>query len=523
MRKPLCIVCKLAGIVLLFCVNVLHAQQPKTIWSEEDEISRKERVIALVGRDSTGYYVYSDQFGKRGKYQLTKLDKSGMKEVYSINNTLPKISAVDPEFLDLIVWKERLLLITTAYEKDQSSLKAYGTFLNAFGEVVDFPVLLDEIKDIRYKSESTFQIELSPDSSLMMIQHDSSTLRKSSESFSFKVYDTSLELQWQKDLELPFQNDVLAIESFLVANNGHVYMMSGTDKPKKERNVTNLASKQKKYLLLSYDPELNKVKEYDVSLRDKWIISATFDLAPNGDVVMGGFYSNDKFFSIAGTFFFKISGTDKKVEASGLMAFDRHFLKQFMNEKRVERGRELNNFYFDHFLVREDGSATLVAEQYYVIERYLQDPSTGRYQEQNYYYYNDLIVVDVNPDATINWAIKVPKKQVSINDNGPYSSYALAWDEQHVHIVFNDDSDNTAIFNSNPDAEMQTMSNIKKSTATWVAVGRDGSLSRSTLFNAKDATTLLRPKIYLGSRNAELVLYAQYRKKYRFGLINFDL
>lgn len=510
------------GVVCLWLSPKLNAQEPVIVWSAEEEISRKARMVALVGGDSTGMYVYTDLFGRRGRYELSKLDRTTMEERYSVNNTFPKVTAADPEFLDMIVWKGRLLLITTAYQKDESTLCAYGTFLNTKGEVTDFPVLLDEVHNVRYFKQNTFQVELSPDSSLLMIQHDSSALRKSSESFSFKVYDENLDLQWQKNLELPFQNDVLAVESFLIANNGHVYMMSGTKSPKKELNVNNSAPQQRKYLLLSYDPELNKLKEYDVSLRDQWIISATFDLAPNGDVVMGGFYSHDQSFSIAGTFFFRISGTNKKVEASGLMAFDRHFLKQFMNDHRMERGRELNNFYFDHFLVREDGSATFVGEQYYVIERFLQDPSTGRFQQQNYFYYNDLIVVEVNPDGAIKWAVKVPKKQVSINDNGTYSSYALTWNNEFVHLVFNDDADNLERLQLDPDADVQTMNNIKKSSATWVAIDRNGNQKRETLFRAKDAFTLLRPKIHMGSRNGELVLYAQYRRKYRFGLINFN-
>jgi hypothetical protein len=273
-------------------------------------------------------------------------------------------------------------------------------------------------------------------------------------------------------------------------------------------------------VLLNYDFEANTLKEYDVSVKDKWINSVTFGITPDGDLAIGGFYSNDFRFAISGTFYFLLDGADKSVKASGLMPFDREFLRKF-NAGRTTENRELEDYFFDHFLLFENGEALLIAEQYYMTEMIRTDPATG-YQTITYSYnYNDIILVKINSDGSIAWNVKVPKYQATVNDNGPFSSYALVWNKDVVHLAFNDHSENLDKLRKNENADLRSFGNVRKSVATVVSVNRKGEMNRQILFDSRDMKVVMKPKNAFQSGPRELLIYGKWRRDYKFGRIRF--
>ena len=96
------------------------------------------------------------------------------------------------------------------------------------------------------------------------------------------------------------------------------------------------------------------------------------------------------------------------------------------------RSAELYNYSLDELILRSDGGAVLVAEQFYVQEERYNDNPFGyggfgygyypynpysysryrnNYQTDYYYNYNDIIVVNIRPTGEIEWASRIPKKQ----------------------------------------------------------------------------------------------------------------
>lgn len=495
----------------------LSAQDSTVVWGEEIRIGKKEKYISIVGMDDDSFYATKNLWGTNKEFVIEKYAKTDLNQTFSETLELPEVGGEDMSFEEIFFLDEKFYLFTSVYDTKANGYRAYCTLMSKDGQWLDLPLELD-FMDSRRRENGEFKFELAADSSAFLIHHEFPFIRNSAESFSFKVYKTDLSLLWEKDLDLPYGEEAFEITDYNLDANGNVFLLSGSTQ-KKQKNPRILEGlRKKKYVLLSYDWKANKLTEFDVSLKDKWIIAVTSGIGPTGDICIGGFYSNNQYFTIAGTFFFSLDTQSKSVKAKGLMAFDKEFLSKFMSEKRVGKGKELPNFYFDHLILHKDGSALMVAEQFDVTQRYTQDPSTGRQIVTNYYNYDDIIAIKVNPNGSIKWATRIPKEQSTTEDLSNYSSYALAEVGDDVHFFFNDNGLNFSLLLEDPESDLYSFTNIKKSVAAHVALNADGLTQRRRLFSHKETETVLRPQLYIKDSNG-LIFYAQFRRDYRFGKV----
>ena len=508
-------------VTWLMCLLPVFTWAQEVTWTEEFRVERKQRSMGMIGAAQGKFYVLRGVVAKDHNYELEVFNEQNMELISKKPLILPTIGDNDTQFEELILVKDRLLLFSSYTDRNDGRSRCYGTWLNENGEAADLPVLVGDLSSKMRREENLFGFEVSADSSLILVHYGLDLERKGNERFTLKVLDTALEMIWQKDIELPYRSELMEITQYALDNSGQVYMMSGISGDKatanSERRLTD-----KRYVLLSYDPVQNKLKEFNVELSSKWVMATTFGITDEGDLAIGGFYSNDRVFSIAGTFFFRIDGDSKMIVAKGLKPFDEEFLKKFMSERKVAKGEELYDFYFDHFTIHEDGGATFVAEQYYIIQRFRTDITTGRQQMLYYYHYNDIIVVDVEPDGSIGWTKKVPKEQITMNDTGPYSSYAFTASKDSLYLLFNDHPDNTGLLKENPDTTPRTYGSSRQGVVVKVAIGLDGGMKREEIFTNKEEDTILKPKVHLSQDDGILFIYAEFRKQYRFGRMKFS-
>ena len=187
-------------------------------------------------------------------------------------------------------------------------------------------------------------------------------------------------------------------------------------------------------------------------------------------------------------------------------------------KKKAAKGKnvELFEYDLDHLILREDGGAVLVGEQYYmrVTTSTTTTANGGTTTRTTYhYYYNDIIVVNIDPSGNIQWAEKIPKRQYARNDNGRYSSYAMAVVEDRMYFVFNDNPKN--LFEATP-GKTYNMTLGSKSIVTLVEMNSDGRFSREALFTKQDAGVYTKPKLCEQIGDNELVIFGLRKKNQRF-------
>ena len=240
----------------------------------------------------------------------------------------------------------------------------------------------------------------------------------------------------------------------------------------------------------------------------------------------------------------------KQVYNKNLKEFDFEFLTEYMSESKKEKARkaeregnekkapELYNYSLDNLILRSDGGALLIAEQYFVYERYdyndpfyyggwygyrysrfnrFYDPYyRGNTQRDVYYNYNDIIIVNIRPNGEIEWTARIPKQQETINDGGYYSSYAYSVVRDKIYFVFNDnarnfDGESNRIYNYNG----------RNSVVAMATLSKDGSVVTEPLFSNRDADVIARPMICRQIGKREMMIYGELGRSYRFGKLTF--
>ncbi|NQX90781.1 MAG: hypothetical protein HRT74_01310, partial [Flavobacteriales bacterium] len=478
----------LLGIFLSFSAIAMCSSD--TIqWGQQESVNQRGRTIAMIGVHNGDRFLM-EQLGKDRTLQIHR-DSTSTKE---IKLEMPVVSGEKLEFHSMVMTANGLLLISTGRLKDPERKVIYATPMSFNGDVLDLPKELDQATLDRTRNKVSFGIVTSPNRQVVMVYRDSPFLKKSNDRLNFRTFDTSLDLLWEKSLKLPYEEEIYELAEYSIDNRGKVYMLSGLGNVVQNSQRIELRSREARSILIIYDPVVNKLKEFDVGLKDKYIMSMSLEFAGNGDPVIAGFYSKDQFNSIGGTFYFRIDGAKKVLKSGGLHPFEEDFLSQFMSSRRAERASELDRFQLQKMHVNDDGSCYLVGEQHYVNERITTDLGNGRQRITYDYIYNDLIAMRLDSAGQQMWQVRIPKQQVSVDDGGPYSSFAFAVEQDTVHIWFNDHPDNAQILSTDPTANLKGFRSFGKSVITHVVVNPEGQKQRIVLGDSKVEDCIFRPK-----------------------------
>lgn len=524
--------------LLLLVAPFLCAQKTAVKWGAESEFEKRMKISSILSDKSGNFYIVKLS-GKKNKnsFILEKFSSADVSLVKRSALEFPTVNTLKTSFEDLVVIGNRLWLFVSAYDEAGLTQILYAQAINNDLSYNGLPIEADRIEKVPAREKQEFTIVQPSDSRSVMISHNLPFAKYSDEKFSYKVYDSAFAVIWQKELELPYKDRFLKVSSQLVDNEKNIYILSAISSERKKGEENNRSVPDNNYFLLTYSWKENKLKEFDITLGDKWITALSFGLAPNGDIVAGGFYSNSHEQTIAGTFYLRIDGKTHSIVSKNLKAFEKDFLLEFLPERKVKKGKELSDFYFDHFIVREDGSALFVAEQYYMQMVYTYNdpygygmygyggagmsPYYSRGNVNYQYYYNDLIVVSVNAEGVIEWARKIPKRQISTNDQGYYLSYALAYNEKGVYVLFNDNAKNTPQWRASGNA-IYSMMKTRKSVAMLAYINKSGMINYEALFSAKDSRQVLRPKMHYQSGSQQLIIFSQRGNDYKFGIIGLE-
>ncbi|MCD6069366.1 MAG: hypothetical protein K0S33_4192 [Bacteroidetes bacterium] len=494
----------------------LGAQTVNLTWGPEMSRPKKTDISGLIGADKTSFYCLRTSMAlfSRGDMALEKYNKTNMELEYVKDFELPKVNGKDLSFGAVYILQGKMLVFAFRYDKDQDKNIAYVQKVNTSdGAMIGTPKEIDYIAATKRRNSGSFDFVLSEDSSKILLLHNEPFEKYSKEKFSYKVFDANANEIWSAALELPYTDKAFTISNYRVDNDGNVFMLASIEKEKADRERK---KPRYRYELISYLYKTKSVKETEISIEDKFITDVAFRINEKGNIVIGGFYSNKTSYGLAGTFFLSMDRESRKVLSSGYKDFSTEFLGEFMSARRAEKHKELYNYSIDYLVTKSDGGVYMIGEQYYMYTVTTTDPKTGATHTTYHYYYNDIIVVSVNPDASIAWVKKVPKLQHTTNDNGYYSSYSMDVVGDKLYLIYNDNPKNLLA-----DATKVKNGITKKMVTVLATVDSKGTLERNVMFVAKEAKIFTRPKIALQLGPKESLFYAIKKKKYKFGRINY--
>ncbi|MEL6925905.1 MAG: hypothetical protein AAFO94_17820, partial [Bacteroidota bacterium] len=333
------------------------------------------------------------------------------------------------------------------------------------------------------------------------------------------------------------------VEEYRVDNEGNVYLVGVIYQDRNRTRRQGLPTYQ--YNVLTYTNGGGEAEEYKIDLSGKFITDLTLRPDNNGELICAGFFSERNSYSIKGTFFFRLDPIKKEMYNKNLKEFEFEFLTEYMSRGETSRARrregrgngpELYRYSLDDLILRSDGGAVLVAEQYFVQEVFRDQYMNGGFygsrlynpyglgfnngnRYDRYYNYNDIIVVNINAEGGIDWTTRIPKRQETFNDGGYFSSYAMSIVQDKLFFIFNDNGRN---FDPSKNENRLYAFNGKYSVIAVTEVNTDGSAQTYPLFSNRDAEVVTRPKICKQIGRRSMIVYGERGRKFRFANVRFN-
>jgi hypothetical protein len=281
------------------------------------------------------------------------------------------------------------------------------------------------------------------------------------------------------------------------------------------------------------------LKEFQVDLDGKRVDDVTMSSNDSSIVTLSGIYGSGNFSGIEGIFILRIDAKKDSVLSRGMVPFSRDLVFQNLTDRQRDRAEQrllnrnsepqLYNYRLREMYTQTDGTVLGSVEQYYVHRRVTYDNRTGISSTIYYYYYDDIIAFKIGKSGQFDWQKLIPKSQVSINDGGPFSSYASFVSDKKLCFIFNDN-----IKNYNEDGSFSQSMNSnsiyslnlskRRNAAAITAIDLEtGEVKRNTLFTRKELNSIVIPKMFkINLLDREMLLYAIMGGKERFGILNFS-
>ncbi|MFK7905670.1 MAG: hypothetical protein AB8B69_11120 [Chitinophagales bacterium] len=511
----------------IFAQNI--AEDVKVTWGNQHKERSGSYITEVVGIDAEQVYVLRYQrpasglaiFQNNPVFLIEAYDKEGN---FKFNRGIPnEYDKMRMDFEFVIHFNNRLLLFTSNYDRPNKTNVLYMHEIDKRTLAPKgSPKKVAYAKGRSRMNAGGFDYKLSFNRKQLVIVDLAAYKGNEQDEFGAQVFDKDMNLLWRKDMKLPYKDMLFDIEGYEVDNKGNFYLMGIVYEGRAVKRRGGKPNYQ--YSIWAYIDEGNNTKEYKMGLSESFITDMTFKVSNNGEIVCAGFYSPNKTYQISGTFYQTIDPQTASVELQTTKAFDKGFLAEFMSDKKAKKGRRgLNRFDLDNMVLRGDGGAILMAEQFYVDERITRSsPGMNRSFGNNtrvdyYYYYNDIIVVNIAPSGEIEWATKVPKSQVTQNDGGHFSSYSYMLKGRNIHLIYNDNPKN--LF---PDVSKTFSFNGKKSVVTLATLSSEGHLKRSLLFSNRDERIITRPKACEQMSLEQMVIFGEWGRRAKGGVLTFD-
>lgn len=237
---------------------------------------------------------------------------------------------------------------------------------------------------------------------------------------------------WEKSvpLNLSYQNDLFEVT---LSNRGDMYAIFYEDhsRARRERNSIHLL-------------RLN-----DTEPRLQWVgfgANLFFDGHfyyddVNEQVVGAGLFDERKAQRVNGYFFMRVPGGQMDDHQISF----HHFPKEIITTVRGKESKPEDHFgevYVKDLILKSDGGVVLVAERYKVVSQMYQghfNPRMPLPAAQAEYHYDDIIVLNINPDGSLGWGDVLYKRQFSRNDKGYMSSFFIMKNPEEIRFLYHDE------------------------------------------------------------------------------------
>jgi hypothetical protein len=298
-----------------------------------------------------------------------------------------------------------------------------------------------------------------------------------------------MERLWDKSILLKDSEERNQLEHILVDNTGHGYFIF-------EKDISSSPFKKENQYFEVCEFSDDNFRRYNIDF-EKHIrseVAFSFDNV-NQSIMAAGLYTDKNPNKATGYYYLAVP--TKEVEHPKLIfqPFDDAFISS-VTGKEGASNKGLTDFAVRQIVLRRDGGLLMINEKTRKYDRLMTSsrPTASNARMSIDYYYEDLLLISINPDGTRHWKNLLHKKQFSQNDEAIFSSYCLVKTPSSLRVLFND--------------EVKT-----ETTTSEYIIKSNGEADHNNLFSTENQDILLRFKDALQVGANEIIIPSEYRTK----------
>lgn len=363
------------------------------------------------------YYVIQDKYNSKSPiYRDVQVDMFDNKGEFVSSSGLidATMNYTEPNnWVGMLPLTSGLAMFKSRYQKEgdskRSDLYAYPFNLTQRGSGIKIATTSSE----GAMNAGNFYVASSPDGSKVAVLVQHPYMKEKRENCDIIVFDNSFKEVWRKNFDFPFDNGKHPNNTLWVNNAGAVFILKEVD-PKNENPyqsfvvfTSNGATMKESRLAMGVD---GKISSYQTAF------------TPQGDLVMGGLYFNDKKFGVnvekpKGVFRLSLSGSDGSLQVG------------FTPQNFTMTTKAIN------LILLEGGGVILTSEEQTVKSTPLPDKPF----EYNYEYTNANIYVNkISEKGELQWQHIAKREVKSVNDGAKSNGVFTSIQNGNISLIYRD-------------------------------------------------------------------------------------
>lgn len=526
--------------VLLFagslCVSAQTKTNKVTVKDGPENDAKRSLVVGMFGYDESGYYTL--RYEKK-KLLIEHLNNSMVvdRSVEAPKPTIGKsklgfntaLQLEDQIFFFYVQYDSRAKTNTLYYQEiDKSSFLPKGELKQA--AQATFESRRSFMQTAAYSSPFSIVVAEDKSHAMVVTRNQAEGETGKTVEMNLTIFQSGMQVDWERELKTEYDPELFTVTNIRLDDNGDVSIM-GVEYTEKltEKQIRRSGVPNYNHHLLRYTEKGSKFVNLPIELSGKFITDLRIETAPSGDIIVAGFYSEKGTTSIKGAFYMSIDPETESVKVQKFSEFESEFITMNLTDreekkakKKEDKGEELemNQYDMRNLIIKGDGGATLVAEQYIFYVSTYTTYSNGKATTYTVYHflYNDIVVASFDNQGSLLWKTKIAKRQHTTNDWGMYSSYAMAVVGDKLFFIFNDNPKNLFL----PEGEAPYNFSASKDLAVvLVEVDNTGKAEKELLFTTERGDAMVRPSLAEQTGDKEMILFSQRTKIFQYSKLTF--
>ncbi len=450
----------LCVLTLFLCQGICFSQLSidTVSFGEVHDFDKKQISASLIGE---GGSIWTSIKGKDlSTVNISQHDNQTMKKINEFSWSKESEEHLDVQIIRTEYLNENLLLFYSSINKQRDRQSFWIASLSNIGEELS-NTLVKQIDYLKKSEDYTFEVFKSQSGNFIGISSVIENYKESRFDIELLLLDINLTIKQERQLILPNIKKVDFPSHFIVSDNGSIFFLNGLTDSKSEKTAE-IGLEKRLYQLFRYDPNLDKLKQYDVSIADKYISDVSMKLNKNGDLYVLGFYNNSYYKGAEGIFLMLIDKDSGKIRLSGKKPIDKKILSDFLTEKQLRKRYSVDDLFLDHIHIKENGNIIIIGEIFYVDQRLMTGANGISVTTSKYYNFEEILLMELTASLSYVQHQTIYKKQKSINFLSAYWGYSFIdpGNSDDLYIVFN---------YSNPRKEKSSVTVTNPSrTSIWV-------------------------------------------------------